>query len=81
MKTLLSLLIFTWLHFCPTSTENLKDGHGKFIGKIETSSDCSKKIYDAHSNYLGRYNPIIDITMDKYDKTIGRGDQLMRLLK
>lgn len=60
--------------------ETIKDWKGKIIGYIEIKSNGDKVIRDFYRVIKGKYIKNLDYTYDFYNRRIGPGDQLMRLL-
>lgn len=84
MKTLLSLLIFIWINNCEPSTYYSKDKNGKLTYRIETSKDCSAKIYDERkppAHLIGHYDSKVNKTYDEQGNFFGTGNKLTQLLK
>lgn len=62
------------------SLERIQDKNFRTIGYVETSSDGWKKLLDPSNRVLGYFDPSRNITLDTNYRTIGSGDQLLRLL-
>lgn len=60
-------------------TEELKDKHGRLLGKIKEINGIYELI-DAHGIILGKYNPKLNSTRDAHGRTVGKGNLLASLL-
>lgn len=60
--------------------ELIKDGNGKPIAQL-TEDGKNYRIADAKGNNLGNYNATADITYDRQGRKVGKGNQLMRLIR
>jgi hypothetical protein len=58
----------------------INDNKGRRIGKIEQSTSTTK-LYDSKGLFRGSYDRKTDRTLDRRGHYVGKGDQLMRLLK
>lgn len=61
------------------TTQELRDGHGKLIGRILIGKD-EHSIQDASNRTLGYYNIKSNTTRDSHNRTIGQGNLLSMLL-
>jgi hypothetical protein len=62
------------------SKQTLKDRYNNTIGYIETNSSGKQTIKDKYNSVRGTYDPKTNITKDKYNNTVGKGNLLVTLL-
>ncbi|MBI5358962.1 MAG: hypothetical protein HZA48_00085 [Planctomycetes bacterium] len=62
------------------SDQELKDNHGKLLGKIKELSGGKLEIRDSRGNLLGRYDPKNNETRDSHGSLVGKGNLLTALL-
>ena len=60
--------------------QQLRDNHGKLLGKIKTLSSGKIELRDAHGKKKGTYDPKSDQTRDDHGKLVGKGNLLTTLL-
>ena len=60
--------------------EEIRDNQGRLIGVIHDVG-WRKELISASGTLLGVYNPGLNETIDAAGHLVGRGDQLMRLLR
>jgi len=59
--------------------QELRDNHGKLLGKIKESSG-KLEIRDAHGALKGKYDPKANETRDAHGKLVAKGNMLTTLL-
>ncbi len=60
--------------------QQLRDSHGKLLGKIKTLHNGKMELRDAHGKKKGTYDPKSDQTRDDHGKLVGKGNLLTTLL-
>ena len=58
----------------------LKDPQGNLLGRIKTQYDGKLELHDRTGSIRGSYNPKTNETRDRFNKLVGRGNILVRLL-
>ena len=59
---------------------DLRDKHGKVIGRVLESHDKTIKLYDSIGAYAGKYDPVTNSTYDRYGAYYGSGNVLFQIL-
>ncbi len=59
----------------------LRDRMNRKIGVIKTDSRGVQTIYDKLNRKLGSYDPKTDVTKDRLNRKIGKGNLLVTLLE
>ncbi len=60
--------------------QELRDRHGKLLGKIKTLSNGKLEVRDAHSVMKGTFDPKTDQTRDARGVLVGKGNLLAALI-
>lgn len=55
--------------------ETIREYNNNVIGYVDILPNGDKEIRDSRGRYLGKYDKHMNVTKDKYGRTIFRGDQ------
>ena len=60
--------------------QELRDPHGKLLGKIKELSNGKMELRDAHGTLKGTFDPKSNQTRDPHGKLVAKGNLLTTLL-
>jgi len=58
----------------------LRDRHGRLLGKIKEQYNGKLEGRDAHGRFKGTYDPNTDQTRDEHGRLVGKGNMLSVLI-
>ena len=59
----------------------VRDEHDQTIGHIVLLDDGGQQALNSRFQMIGTYDPATDLTKDRNDHIVGRGNQLMALIE